>query len=126
MTSYTDMNKSFLNAYTKDNIQYKNYYRNINTQISIIKNNQEILSKLINKDALIACDKSLERIIQNKILQGVWVNEYASLINTKVIINVLFVEAETNKNINYSIEFGVVPLTATKRSIAPFNGRLRQ
>jgi len=103
--SYTDMNNSLLNAYTKENIQHKNYYRNINTRITIIKNNQEILSKLINKEALITCDKSLERMIQNKILQGVWVNEYASLINNKVIINVLFIEPATSKNINYSLEF---------------------
>jgi len=103
--SYTDMNNSLLNTYTKENIQHKNYYRNINTNITIIKNNQEILSKLITKDDLIACDKSLEKMIQNKILQGVWINEYASLIKNKVIINVLFVEPETNKNINYSLEF---------------------
>ncbi|MFH6769406.1 hypothetical protein V8G56_11705 [Gaetbulibacter aquiaggeris] len=103
--SYTDMNNSLLNTYTKNNIQHKNYYRNINSSITIIKNNQEILSKLINKEALITCDKSLEKMIQNKILQGVWINEYASIINNKVIINVLFVEPGTNKNINYSLEF---------------------
>mgnify|MGYP000855139138 FL=1 len=105
MTSYTDMNKSFLNAYTKDNIQYKNYYRNINTQISIIKNNQEILSGLINKDTMIASDKSLEKLIVNKIIQGVWVNEYASLVKNNVIISVLLFDPETNEKFNYSLEF---------------------
>ncbi|MDH3323117.1 MAG: hypothetical protein OEM04_09015 [Flavobacteriaceae bacterium] len=105
LKSYTDMNNSLLNAYTKDYIQHKNYYRTINTHITIIKNNQEILTKIINKETIIEFDKSLEKRIYNKIIQGVWINEYASLINNKVIVNVLFVEPETNKNINYSIEF---------------------
>lgn len=103
--SYTDMNNSLLNSYTKNNIQHKNYYRNINTQITIVKNNEEILSKLINKETIIEFDKSLEKRIHNKTILGVWVNEYASLIYNRVIIDVLFVEPETNKNINYSLEF---------------------
>ena len=103
--SYTDMNNSLLNAYTKENIQHKNYYRNINTRITIIKNNQEILSGLINKNTMIASDKSLEKLIVNKIIQGVWVNEYASLVKNNVIINVLLFDPETNEKFNYSLEF---------------------
>ncbi len=103
--SFTDMNNSFLNAYAENTIQHKDYYRNINTYITIIKNNEEILSKLINKDSFIEYDKSLEKSIHNKTIQGVWINEYASLVNNMVIINVMFVEPETNKHINYYLEF---------------------
>lgn len=105
ITSYTDMNNSLLNSYTKDSIHHKNYYRNINTHITIIKNNQEILSKLIDKDTMIESDKSLEKRIHNKIVQGVWVNEYASLNNNNVIINVLFFDPKTNEKFDYTLEF---------------------
>ena len=105
MKSYTDMDNSFLSSYTKDNILHKNYFRNINTHITILKNNQEISSKLITKDTIIEFDKSLEKSIHNTIIQGIWINEYASLIHNNVTINVLLFEPETNKNINYSLKF---------------------
>ncbi|HEY5687728.1 MAG TPA: hypothetical protein VIS27_05410 [Yeosuana sp.] len=105
MKSYTDMDNSFLKAYTKDNILHKNYYRNINTRITILKNSQEISSKLITKDTIIEFDKSLEKKMHKTIIQGVWIDEYASMINNNVTINVLLIEPDTNKNINYSLEF---------------------
>jgi len=47
----------------------------------------------------------LEKLIVNKIIQGVWVNEYASLVKNNVIISVLLFDPETNEKFNYSLEF---------------------
>lgn len=105
LKSFTDMDNSQLSYYTKDNIQYKNYYRNINTSITILKDNQEIFSKTVNKDTIIEFDESFNKSIKNKIIKGVWVDEYASLINNNVIIEMLFSEIGNNKSIHLKLVF---------------------
>jgi len=87
---YTDMDTNYLNEFTKDSINYKNYYRSIKSAVTISKNKKEIVSKLITKDILIANNSPYSSDLKNKMIQGIWLNEYESLVNNKVILNVLF------------------------------------
>ncbi len=103
--SYADMNNNYLHEFTKDSINYKNYYRNINNSISIIKNNNEIISKLITKDVLISYNSSFKNDLKDKVIQGVWLNQYASSINNKVILNVLFQKPGAKDYKSYIISF---------------------
>lgn len=103
--SYTDMANNYLNEFTKDSINYKNYYRNINNSISILKNNKEIVSKSITKDVLISYNSSFKNDLNNKVIQGIWLNEYESLVSDKVILNVLFQKPGTKDYKFYLISF---------------------
>jgi hypothetical protein len=102
--SYTDMNSSVLKEYSQDNLQYKKYYRDIKTSISIVKNNQEITSTTITKELFNDYNKS-SKTNRNKIIQGVWLNQYSSTIYNKVILNVQLYEPETKHHEHYTLEF---------------------
>lgn len=103
--SYTDMTKNTLKDYTKSNIHYKNYYRDINTVVSISKNNRDITSTLVTKQLFIDYDESFNTLLKNKVIQGVWLNQYATIINNKVILNVQLYEPETNNRTNFVLGF---------------------
>jgi hypothetical protein len=105
ITSYTDMENSYLNEFTKDSINHKEYYRNINNTISILKNNKEITSTLITKETFINYNGSLQNAIKNKVIQDIWLNQYASIINNKVTVNVLFQKPGTNDKKYYTLSF---------------------
>ncbi|MCF8273547.1 MAG: hypothetical protein K9I95_06920 [Flavobacteriaceae bacterium] len=105
ITSYTDMQTSYLHEFTKDSINHKAYYRNINNTISILKNNKEITSKLITKDVLISYNSSFKNDLKNKVIQGIWLNQYASTITNKVTVNVLFQKPGTNDKTYYTLSF---------------------
>ena len=103
--TYTDMEHSYLSEFTKDTIQYKNYYRDIKTSVNISKGNQVITSKLITKDLFIDYDNSYSKSLKNEIIQEVWLNQYASIKNNSVILNVLFHKPNSKDYIYYTLTF---------------------
>lgn len=100
LKSYTNMRESFLKKSFKNHLLLKNYYRDIETTILINKNEQNIVSTNINKDFFMNSNREFHSILKDKILQGVWLNEYASIITNTVILDVQFMEPET-KNYSY-------------------------
>lgn len=103
--SYTNMNNSTLITYAKNNLHYKNFHRNINSLVSIYKNNHKTASTLVTKQLFIDYDKSFKTLLINKVIQGVWLNQYASIINNKVILNVHLYEPETKIGTNFVLGF---------------------
>jgi hypothetical protein len=103
--SYTDMENSYIKSSIKNNIQHINYYRNIKASIEISKNSKESILIPISQDILVAKNKSLEKPLKNKLIKGIWIDEYASNMSNQVIIDILFYEPETNNTVNYSIVF---------------------
>lgn len=103
--TYTDMEHSYLNEFTKDTIRHKNYYRNLKASVNISKDTQEIISKLITKDLFIDYDKSYAKSLKNEIIQGVWLNQYASINKNKVVLNVLFHKPDSKDYMYYTLTF---------------------
>ncbi|WP_339916696.1 hypothetical protein [Yeosuana marina] len=103
--TYTDMDVSFLSEFSKDTIQHKNYYRDIKSVINISKNNSNITSKLITKDFFSEYNATISNDIRNKIIQGIWLNQYASLIKNKVVFNVVFSTPNSKDNSCYTLTF---------------------
>jgi len=103
--TYTDMNASFLSEFSKDTIHHKNYYRDIKSAINISKNNSIITSKLITKDFFSGYNETISNDIENKIIQGIWLNQYASLIKNKVIFNVVFSMPNSKDYSCYTLTF---------------------
>ncbi len=101
--TYTDMDTSYLNEFTKDTIHHKNYYRNLRSFVKVSKDSQELTSILITKDFFSNYDKSYTRELENKAIQGIWLNEYTSVINDKVVLNVLFCTPNTKDYLSYTI-----------------------
>jgi hypothetical protein len=65
---YSDMEKNVLREFKKDSIQFKNYYREFNVELTISKNGVEIFSKLIDKDFFVQHDFSKYSILNDVIL----------------------------------------------------------
>jgi len=105
IASYTDMNNNYLNEFTKNSIKFKNYYRSIKSVVTITKNKKEIVSKLITKDTFINYNTIYTNELKNKMIHDIWLNEYESLINNKVILNVLFQIPGTKDYKSYLISF---------------------
>jgi hypothetical protein len=99
------MEYSLLKTSVKNNIRYKNYYRNIKASIEISKHSKESILIPISKDILIAKNKSLEKPLKNKLIKGIWIDDYASNIHNRVVIDILFYEPETNNSVSYSLVF---------------------
>ena len=102
--SFTDMKRSVLKEFTKNNIAHKTYYRNIKATISILKDNRKIISTTIDKDIFKNFNNS-SKTDSNPIIQGIWLNQYASIINDKVILNVRLYEPETKNHEDYTLSF---------------------
>ena len=105
LKSYTNMRESFLKKSIKNHLLLKNYYRDIETTILIKKNEQNIVSTNINKDFFMNSNKEFHRILKDKILQGVWLNQYASIITNTVVLEVQFMEPETKNYVYYRVSF---------------------
>lgn len=103
--SYTDMEHSYLRTYVKNNIQHIHYYRQIKSIIKISKQNNDILIMPVTKDNLIAKNRSLSKTLENKIIKGIWLDEYNSNKQNKVIIDILFYEPETKNTVYCSLSF---------------------
>ena len=103
--SYTDMENSYLKTSFKNNIQHINYYRQIKSIIKISKQNIDILTMPVTKDNLIAKNRSLSKTLENKIIKGIWLDEYNSNIQNKIIIDILFYEPETKNTVYCSLSF---------------------
>lgn len=103
--SYTDMENSILKEYTKGNILHKTFFRDINTSISIIKDNQEIVSTAITKQLFKDYYKSTHTNFNHKIIQGIWLNQYASIINNKIIVDIQLYEPKTEHYEYYTLGF---------------------
>lgn len=103
--SYTDMDESVLKDFSKNDIHYKNYHRNIKALVSIEKSNRNIVSTLITKQLFLEYDSTLNSVLKNKEIRGVWLDEYASIVQNKIILNVQLREPETNNQINFMLGF---------------------
>lgn len=103
--SYTNMRESLLKESAKNHLLLKNYYRDIETTIQIYKNEKSIVSTTINKEFFIKTNYKTNRLLKNKILQGVWLNEYASIMTNKVVLEVQFMEPETKNYAYYRVSF---------------------
>lgn len=101
--TYTDMDNSFLNVFKKDTITHKNYYRNLKTSVTIAKDNQNIATTLITKDFIMDYDASYKTDLKNKVLQGVWLNQYESLKTNSVAMDVLFHDPIKNNTVCYRL-----------------------
>ena len=99
------MENSYIKSTIKNNIQHINYYRNIKASIEISKHSKESILIPISQDILIAKNKSLEKPLKNKLIKGIWIDEYASNMSNQVIVDILFYEPETNNTVNYSLVF---------------------
>jgi len=103
--SYTDMKNSYLKTSVKNNIQHIHYYRQIKSIIKISKQNKDILTMPVTKDNLIAKNWSLSKTLENKIIKGIWLDEYNSNMQNKVVIDILFYEPETKNTAHCSLSF---------------------
>ncbi len=103
--TYTDMDTSFLSEFSKDTIHHKNYYRDIKSVINISKNSSNITSKLITKNFFSKYNKTISKDIENKIIKGIWLNQYASLIKNKVVFNVIFNTPNSKDYSCYTLTF---------------------
>jgi hypothetical protein len=101
--TYTDMDNSFLNVLKKDMITHKNYYRNLKTAVNISKDNQNIATTLITKDFVMNYDASYKAVLKNKIMQGVWLNQYASINTNSVVMDILFIDPKENATVCYRL-----------------------
>ena len=99
----TDMKTSYLNEFIKDTMHYKNYYRTLKTFIIVSNEHQEIASKLITKDFFIHYDNHFEKVLKDKVVQGVWLNQYESNKTNQVVLDVIFSRPASKNLLCYKV-----------------------
>ncbi|AUC81619.1 hypothetical protein [Lacinutrix sp. Bg11-31] len=94
--SYTDMESSYLNEFKADNITHKHFYRDSKATI-VVTNNGIVFDKLIDKKTFSEFDNTFSELLKDTNMNGVWINEEKSLLNSNITINVNFCKPETDQ-----------------------------
>ncbi|AXP82603.1 hypothetical protein CJ739_3541 [Mariniflexile rhizosphaerae] len=94
--TFTDMEHSVLNMFKQDTIVYKHYYRDAIAEITIFKNDIQIVSQKIDKSFFLKRDNELKDYFEIANLSGVWLNEKESLDKDKISIFIMFCKPETD------------------------------
>lgn len=94
--TYADMENSVLNEFHVDTILHKHYYRDAITEITVLKNNLEIVSEKLDKSNFLKRYKKLEKYFKTANLSGVWLNQNDSISKDKISIYIMFCKPETD------------------------------
>lgn len=94
--TFTDMGHSVLNMFKQDTIVYKHYYRDAIAEITIFKNDIQIVSQKIDKSFFLKRDNELKDYFEIANLSGVWLYENESLDKDKISIYIMFCKPETD------------------------------
>ena len=101
--TFTDMDNSFLNVLKKDAITYKNHYRNLMAIINIYKDNKNIVTTWVTKDSLLNYDVSYNMFLKDKILQGVWLNQYDSTVSNAAVMDIAFCNPSKKETVCFKL-----------------------
>lgn len=101
--AFTDMSSNYLNEFTEDSIIYKHYYRNYIADVIVYKNETEVFNKRINNSFFINYDESYSSLLEDKNLNGFWINEKNALSKDNIIIDFLFCKPETQSCIYFEL-----------------------
>ncbi|AEH02486.1 hypothetical protein [Lacinutrix sp. 5H-3-7-4] len=93
--SFSNMEDSYLNEFTNNNITYKHYYRDTKALITVT-NNSMIFNEIIDKNFILNIDDTYKSFFNKSILQGVWLNEAESLNKKNISIDITFCKPETD------------------------------
>ncbi|MGB6269581.1 MAG: hypothetical protein WBF67_11295 [Olleya sp.] len=93
--TFTDMDNSVLDEFKQNNIHHKHYYRN-NVSTILVTKNEIIFDELIDENFFIKHDNRQKDFFEELNLQGVWIDDEKSTLNSNVSIDVLFCKPETD------------------------------
>ncbi|MEN3323995.1 hypothetical protein VP395_09670 [Mariniflexile soesokkakense] len=105
--TFTDMNHSVVNEFKQDSIIFKHHYREFNAQIRIYKEDKKVINFLVNKNFIIQNDPSynLNKEFYDKIIiQNIWLSEYNSTLNDKIVLIVELCIPETDNCLAFKID----------------------
>ena len=100
--SFTDMDKSYLNEYTTNNTVHKHYYRDNKARV-IVSRNGVVFDKLITKKLFLDFDNTLKGFFKDAILNGVWISNEKSTLNSNITININFWKPETDLHVFFDL-----------------------
>ena len=97
MKTYTDMEQSVLNEFKQDTINYKQYYREFVSEVTITKNSKEIFSHLIDKQFLYKLKNDLQ--LDHAIVKLMF--DQASSIETNSIVLSALIQKTDSKKVSF-------------------------
>ena len=102
--SFSDMEHYVTQEFIKDTIVNKHYYRDYKSIVTIYRNDEEILSKEIDKSSFFKQNLLDEVDLKNVILQGVSLNQSDFQSNTNFLqIDIWFCKPETDDCLNFKL-----------------------
>lgn len=81
---FSDMQKSIEKEYTKDDIKFRNYYREFNSEVSISFKSKTIFNQLIDKEFLSQKGNIPYQKFKNLRLENMWIDQTESINSTRI------------------------------------------
>ena len=97
MKTYSSMNKSVLNEFKQDSINYKTYYREFVSEVIITINEEEIFNEIIDKSFLINLNSNLQL---NHAIVKIGVDESSSTSKNSITLTTI-IEGIENPKLTY-------------------------
>lgn len=94
LKTYTDMEQSVLNEFKQDTINYKEYYREIVSEVSITKNSKEIFNDTIDKQFLYKIKNDLQ--LDNAIVNLMF-DQAASMETNSIVLSAMIQKTDSKK-----------------------------
>ncbi|WP_338734082.1 hypothetical protein [Mangrovimonas cancribranchiae] len=101
--SYSDMVNHVVITEERNEITHKKYYRKAIGEITVYKDNSEVFMTVINEQLFIKHIDNLPKDFNQYILKSLWVNQYKSLKDNQLIIDVLLQKPKSKHQINYQL-----------------------
>lgn len=111
---FSDMQKSLSKEYTKNDITYKNYYREFNSEVSVSFKSKTIFNQLIDKEFLSQKSGISHKKFKDLRLENMWVDQMESTNSARIDllyseiaggdVNIIHLKLVVYDNGNYDLE----------------------
>lgn len=102
---FSDMNSQILDEVTKENIVYKQYHREFNAHLTIIKNDKEIFNKVIDKNFFKRHQEVKLDALAFSIMSNVAIDSDLFLNNKNLNVEIWFNKINTDFHHIYTLAF---------------------